>query len=95
MDIYNYSLSGMNPFEYKGYIDFSKKVKGEELKNIIIGIDFFGTNKLKNTKFLAEAAKKPVTFFPRRMPAEMGSPSGGRSRLRRALRRGEAKRRIS
>lgn len=50
MNIYNYSVSSMLPYEYKGYIDFAKKIKGEDFKYIIIGSDFFGTNKLKEIK---------------------------------------------
>lgn len=47
MNIYNYSSSALLPNEYKGYIDFAKKIKGKDLKYIIIGSDFFGTNELK------------------------------------------------
>lgn len=51
MNIFNYSSSSMQPFEYKGYIDFAKKVKGKDLKYIIIGSDFYGTNIPKDIKF--------------------------------------------
>lgn len=52
MKVYNYSVASLKPYEYKYYIDFSKKVHTKELKNIIIGIDFFGTKKpaYKDTK---------------------------------------------
>lgn len=43
MKIFNYSSGAMQPYEYKYYIDFAKKIKGEDLKYIIIGSDFFGT----------------------------------------------------
>lgn len=43
MKIFNYSSGAMQPYEYKYYIDFAKKVRGEDLKYIIIGSDFFGT----------------------------------------------------
>lgn len=43
MNIFNYSAGAMQPYEYKYYIDFAKKVKGEDLKYIIIASDFFGT----------------------------------------------------
>ena len=33
MNIFNYSSSSMQPFEYKGYIDFAKKIKGKDLKS--------------------------------------------------------------
>lgn len=51
MNIFNYSSSSMQPFEYKGYIDFAKKIKGKDLKYIIIGSDFYGTNIPKDIKF--------------------------------------------
>ena len=51
MNIFNYSSSSMQPFEYKGYIDFAKKVKGKDLKYIIIASDFYGTNIPKDIKF--------------------------------------------
>lgn len=51
MNIFNYSSSSMQPFEYKGYIDFAKKVKEKDLKYIIIGSDFYGTNIPKDIKF--------------------------------------------
>ena len=35
MNIFNYSSSSMQPFEYKGYIDFAKKVKEKDL-NILL-----------------------------------------------------------
>lgn len=43
MNIFNYSSGAMQPYEYKPYIDFAKKIKGEDLKYIIIASDFFGT----------------------------------------------------
>lgn len=44
MNIFNYSSGAMQPYEYKFYIDFAKKMKGKDLKYVIIGSDFFGTN---------------------------------------------------
>lgn len=54
MNIYNYSSSALLPSEYKGYIDFAKKIKGKDFKYIIIGSDFFGTNELKKKVFDSE-----------------------------------------
>lgn len=51
MNIFNYASSSMQPFEYKGYIDFAKKVKGQDLKYIIIGSDFYGSGIPKDVKF--------------------------------------------
>lgn len=50
MNIYNYSFANMYPYEYDGYIDFAKKVKGQDFKYIIIGADFYGTNVPKDMK---------------------------------------------
>mgnify|MGYP001407195944 CR=1 FL=1 len=51
MKIYNYASSSMFPYEYKGYINFAKEIKGKDFKYIIIGADFFGTNVPKDVKF--------------------------------------------
>lgn len=45
MNIFNYSSGAMMPSEYKTFIDFAKKIRGKDLKYIIIASDFFGTNK--------------------------------------------------
>lgn len=44
MKMYNYALSWAMPFEFKDYIDFTKELSSDDLKYIIIGADFFGTN---------------------------------------------------
>jgi len=63
MNIYNYSSAALMPMEYKGYIDFAKKIKGKEFKYIIIGSDFFGTNALKknilNSEFYINNSENP------------------------------------
>jgi len=51
MNTFNYASNSMFPHEYKGYIDFAKKIKGNDLNHIIIGSDFFGTNIPKDVKF--------------------------------------------
>lgn len=52
MNIFNYAISSIQPYEYKEYIDFFKKNKNKKkLKYIIIGADFYGTNKPKDVKF--------------------------------------------
>ncbi len=43
MKIYNYASNSMYPFEYKGYINFAKKNGLDNLKYIIIGLDFYGS----------------------------------------------------
>lgn len=47
MNIYNYASSGILPYEYKGYLDFAKEIKGKDFEYIIIGSDFYGTNNIK------------------------------------------------
>lgn len=51
MYIYNYASSSMFPYEYEDYIEFAKKIKKQDLKYIIIGADFYGTNIPKDVKF--------------------------------------------
>lgn len=62
MRIYNYSLNGMMPYEYKGYIDYVKKIKKDDFKYMIIGLDFFGTDitvskKVKSPEFYINNAE--------------------------------------
>jgi len=56
-DIFNYSFSLSMPENYKKYIDFAKKQNGEDFKYIVLGLDFFGTNKN------VEKNKKPEEVF--------------------------------
>lgn len=51
MHIYNYGLDSIYPFEYEDYINFAKKIKGKDFKYIIIGADFYNTQKPHNLKF--------------------------------------------
>ena len=43
MKLFNYSANNMAPWEYEGWIEVAKKIKGSDFKNIVIAIDFFGT----------------------------------------------------
>lgn len=43
MNIYNYALDSMYPFEYLDYLNFAKEVKGDNFKFVIIGADFYNT----------------------------------------------------
>jgi hypothetical protein len=45
LDVYNYSVSNMLIDEYDAYIEYAKKVKGGDFDYIIIGLDFYSTNK--------------------------------------------------
>jgi hypothetical protein len=51
MNIFNYASNSMRPYEYKGYIDFFKIQRQNELKYIIIGADFYGITKPIDVKF--------------------------------------------
>ena len=42
---FNYSFSYANPKNYKDYIEFAKLVNKNDFKYIVIGLDFFTTNK--------------------------------------------------
>jgi len=44
MKVFNYSGVAMYPVEYEKWIAQAKKIKGGSFKNIIIGVDFFGSN---------------------------------------------------
>ncbi len=43
MEVFNYAADNMLPWEYEKWIDIATEIKGAPFKNIIIGIDFFGT----------------------------------------------------
>ena len=45
MKLYNYAQPMMRPWEYSGYIANARKASGRELKNIVMGFDFFGSKK--------------------------------------------------
>lgn len=49
MKVFNFAFSGAYPIEYKYFINYSKTLKGEEFKNIILGLDFYGCG-YKNDK---------------------------------------------
>jgi len=42
MKVYNYAFSSAKPYEFVEYLNFAKKLKKGEFKNIILGLDFFG-----------------------------------------------------
>ena len=57
MKVFNMGAGNMFPYEYKGYIEILKKIKGKDFKNIIIGIDFFGT-RVPEKKIIHKSAKE-------------------------------------
>lgn len=56
MKVFNMGAGNMFPIEYKGYIDVIKKIKGEELKYIIIGMDF-DFSSIPKKEFIHKEAK--------------------------------------
>ncbi len=60
MKAFNYSFSLALPSEYEAYIDFAKDRRGGEFKNIIIGMDFFGSNKNVKKKFNSKDIFKDI-----------------------------------
>jgi hypothetical protein len=42
---FNYAVSGMRPEEFIPYLEYAKKRHGKEFKTVIIGLDFFSTNR--------------------------------------------------
>lgn len=45
MKVFNYAASGMRPEEYAGYVRYARERGGGGVKTVIVGIDFFGTNR--------------------------------------------------
>ncbi|MDE3840189.1 hypothetical protein C0966_12615 [Bacillus methanolicus] len=52
LDVFNFAVSSMYVEEYKGYIDYAKKVNGKSFDYIFLGLDFFAAN--KNRKLSSE-----------------------------------------
>ncbi len=42
---YNYAVNAMSPYEYEIFLDNFDKIVGKQPKSIILGLDFFGSNK--------------------------------------------------
>jgi len=51
MNIYNYAIDSMYPFEYIDYLNHAKNVKGKDFKYIIIGADFYNSIKRRLKRF--------------------------------------------
>lgn len=45
---FNYAVNGLLPYEYKVLLDNFKVINGSKPKHIILGLDFFSTNKNRN-----------------------------------------------
>jgi len=50
-NIFNYAANGMYPYEYKYYIESFENITKNPPKTIILGMDFFGSNKTVNHQF--------------------------------------------
>lgn len=48
--LFNYAANGMYPYEYEYFINTFEHLTGNTAKQIILGVDFFGSNKNKNKK---------------------------------------------
>lgn len=48
--LFNYAANSMYPYEYEYFINTFEHLTGNPAKKIILGVDFFGSNKNKNTK---------------------------------------------
>lgn len=42
--VFNYAVSGARPAEFPGYLDYAEKRRGQPLKVVYLGLDFFNTN---------------------------------------------------
>ncbi len=65
MNIYNYAIDAMYPFEYEEYLKLAKESKGKEFKYIIIGADFYGsklriTKSFENPSYYIDNTKSPL-----------------------------------
>ncbi|MDZ7817342.1 MAG: hypothetical protein U5K55_01470 [Aliarcobacter sp.] len=58
--MFNYSANDMYPYEYKKFITYSDKLIDNNIKYIVLGVDFFGTNKLENKKHIKDEFLKPT-----------------------------------
>lgn len=54
LHVFNYAVNGMSSYEYNKFINYFYKIRKEEPKNIIIGMDFFNTAVEKNKLFNQE-----------------------------------------
>lgn len=64
LKVFNFSFSDAYPYEYMYFINYAKALKGNEFKNIILGLDFFGSGKSKkikeNINYLSDLDKKSL-----------------------------------
>lgn len=51
VNAFNYAFAFAMPQQFDFYIDFAKKIKGDPFKNIILGLDFYGTKEYDKNKF--------------------------------------------
>jgi hypothetical protein len=58
MKVYNYASPLMRPWEYGGYVANAIKAGGRAPKNIILGLDFFGSNKIMRERF-----DEPIKYY--------------------------------
>lgn len=51
MNVFNYAIESMYPFEYQDYLDLAKSSKQEPFKYIIIGADFYNSKTRRIKRF--------------------------------------------
>ena len=51
-NIFNYAANGMYPYEYRYYIETFQKITKKSPKTILLGMDFFGSDKKINRNFI-------------------------------------------
>jgi len=64
MKVFNLASADMTPYEYKEWIEIAKKIKNEEFKYIIIGLDFWASNKYLTQKKIVQN-KTPNSYLNR------------------------------
>jgi hypothetical protein len=47
LNVFNFAVSSMYIEEYKGYLDYAKKLNGKPIDYVFLGLDFFATNKYR------------------------------------------------
>ncbi len=64
MKLFNYSANNMAPWEYAGWIEVAKQIKGSDFKNIVIALDFFSAQGGLDEKAI-DPEKQPQSYLIR------------------------------
>ena len=63
MSVFNYASVSMYPSEYSGWIELAKKIKKDDFKTILLGVDFFGSSDGAFAKQQMHNTPKPSHYF--------------------------------